>query len=74
MIAHIKNIETDEVRTHDVGDIPLDLVDFIFADGSYACDCNRANFFDGSDVECSSDKYEVNVEHEGQIIHREFDG
>lgn len=58
---------TDEYWTDD------DLGDFIWTEGNYACDCNRALFFkraigestDDDETPCGDSRYEIEFEGEG---------
>jgi hypothetical protein len=55
----------------------LDLMTFMFDHGNYACDCNRALFFDGSDTPCTPGDdylYSVEVLHNGEVVYSDFKG
>ena len=72
--VYVKNVETgfikafgDELYTPD-GHDGL----FIWREGNFACDCNRALFSGDDKPECGESKYEVNIEVEREIIYREF--
>ena len=65
----------EEIREKMMEFEDLSLVDFMFADGNYACDCNRSIFFGDAECEtakCSSDIYAVEVVHDGKVIYSDF--
>jgi hypothetical protein len=64
-LAHIACVETGEVRV-----VPVDWTDndYMWSEGNYACDCNRALFFaraKGGELDpprsCSRGKYRVRI-------------
>lgn len=64
----IRNVHTGEVRVHhDSGRIMADgsFWDFMWADGNYACDCNRALFFARAgnepdvDIDCGDSMFQI---------------
>ena len=46
---------------------------FIWEEGNYLCDCNRAIFFCDDDIPCGEGKYSVNIEVDGEVIYREYE-
>src|SRR5687768_13069390 len=73
IVAHIRLNATGEVRAYPMS-FPLDWEedtpsDFMWTDGNYACDCNRALFFgyatgdemDDDDTPCGEGAYAVNL-------------
>ena len=81
-IAHIKNVETDEIRK-----CPTQIwkqhgyIDpYMWAEGNYGCDCNRQLFFERAngaipewdDFSCGNERYKVNLEVDKEIVYREF--
>lgn len=68
-IAHIKNNETGEVRK-DINDGQFDDSSFyLWSEGNWSCDCNRALFFarakgeeDPEGLECTEGKFSVIIE------------
>ena len=81
--VHIRKNETGEVRTYaDTGMLDGgEFNDFIWAEGNFACDCNRELFFlrandePEPDTECGDERYSVNIENPAtnEVIYREFD-
>lgn len=70
----------DGVIHEDKQDLPVPFSDFIWADGNYACDCNRELFFfravgeEDPDNACSHDRYSVQiVDRAGNIVYSDFD-
>lgn len=50
LFATIRHVPTGEERTVDAGDYQpdrdgLDVLEYLWGEGNYACDCNRALFF-----------------------------
>ena len=88
IIAHIRCIETGEVRKYETQTIFWDEDEnypntYIWSEGNYSCSCNRYSFFeqatgrkcgDISDHECGDDEYMVNLENPktGEVYYREF--
>ncbi len=81
----IRNNETNEIVVHE-DDGYFDeyglFQDFIWSDGNYACDCNRAKFFcDANGIDrleysgCSDYKYSVKIirKSNGEVLYDEFD-
>lgn len=78
-IAFIRNNKTGEVRRSVSKRDPEydDNVEFMWTDGNYGCDCNRALFFaraagdDEPDIDCGEEAYSVlRVEDEtGRILY-----
>lgn len=81
----IKNNATGEVRTRvettywsqEEFNLPSD---FIWAEGNFSCDCNRALFFydwgpESEDMKCGHEAFSVNLAHPltGEVYYREFD-
>lgn len=64
--AFIKNVETGEVREciDDYKDEYLDSLQFIWGEGNFSCDCNRAAMFENYnthaiDLPCGDGHYTV---------------
>jgi len=82
IVAHIRKNETGEVRLYEssarISDEDGLPHAYIWMEGNYSRDCNRAIFFGDSpvseDMECSDGKYSVNLENpvDGQVFYREF--
>ncbi len=80
ILVKVRNNETGEIRdcqTTGLYDHKLDeFSNYIWAEGNYACDCNRDSFFNGgdSDMECGDTKYSINIYNPktGVKIYEEF--
>ena len=89
IIEHIRNNETLEIREYhswtifdpEDGDAPSD---YMWSDGNYACDCNRALHFEYAvgakydevkEINCGQEKFSVNVANAktGEVFYREFE-
>lgn len=63
VVARLREQSTGEVRPfqYEVKDEHVDGVYFIWTDGNYGCDCNRAAFFHRDDEEfddeCGDERY-----------------
>jgi len=71
----IKKVSTSESRTLPDEQYSLDVSNlrFLWADGNYSCDCNRAIFFDRpeddeAEYPCSDGAYLVKVVADGEVI------
>jgi len=73
--AFITDTKTGETREYDAGEVH-EAIEFLWNEGNYSCDCNRAIFFDvagGGDgnpeQQCGLERYIVKlVSDDGEII------
>ncbi len=82
VIAHIRNNATGEVHQYPTREI-IDQGEevpnvYLWEDGNYSCDCNRAQFFGDpvtDDMPCGSERYAVNLQNpaNGKVYYRELD-
>jgi hypothetical protein len=81
-IAKIRKNETGEIRDHDItimweGEDGEDgrWNTWIWEEGNFSCDCNRASFFgDDDEIQCSDGRYSVNIvdPETGEVLYREY--
>ena len=80
--VHIKNMDTQEVRIFETDGIWYDghFGLYIWEEGNFSCDCNRASFFaragnDEYDDECGESRFSINIENPktGKIFYKEFE-
>lgn len=59
--VHLLDTVTGERAVHNAEgwDEEGEFADFIWRDGNWSCDCNRAVFFGHPDCECGDDRYVV---------------
>jgi hypothetical protein len=74
----LRNNETGESRVCVRSGAWDDVADYLWRDGNYACDCNRALFFaraggeEDPEVKCGTSLFTVTkVEYEGEIVYLE---
>ncbi len=74
--VEIKDVATGEIRLHKTMMFPPPDGLFIWEEGNYACDCNRAVFFDPTRSEktaCSDGRFQVRITDDaGQVVYNEF--
>ena len=74
VVAAIRDKQTGEERLYPIGPWE-DHSDFLWSEGNYACDCNRALFFaraaNGEDIDhpCGSTRYHVRIEVDGKEVY-----
>jgi len=85
VVVEIKRMADGLIRDHhtQAGWFGGEFNDFIWSDGNYACDCNRALFFARAanehenmrEPQCGDDAYQVNVKdpETGEYYYKEFE-
>lgn len=76
----LERVATGSRRTVKESNWPdIDVAKFMYADGNYSCDCNRAIFFgiepdeDDANIPCGDELYRVELRHNGEVIYTEFE-
>lgn len=84
MIVEVRHNPTGEIRSFDYESSyritsSSGYDDYIWTEGNYSCDCNRALFFERAigngdpDVPCSSGVYSLRITERGVVVLNEFD-
>lgn len=60
--AHIQKVSTGEVITKDFTVDSTDGIWWVWSEGNFSCDCNRAIFFGDEDETCGESRFKVNIE------------
>ena len=80
-IVEIRQNSTETIREYASRELLMDGEDapdtYLWSEGNYACDCNRANFFygdDDCDVSCGDTAYSVRLRNKknGRVYYNEF--
>lgn len=78
--VHIRNNATGVVHTYESQEVLIDGVEhpetFIWEEGNFSCDCNRAAFWGlvDEETECGEGKFSVNLQNPdtGEFYYKEF--
>jgi hypothetical protein len=77
VIISIKELSTNEIKV--VEDyLPIEdgkIIHFFWSEGNFACDCNRALYFDVKDMQCGITDYIIEIcsKLDKSIIYTEFE-
>ena len=70
----IRNNKTNEIKSFTEDDEFDEVTEYLWSEGNYACDCNRAAYFNEEASKCIGEVYSICIEDKkGKILYSDDD-